>query len=80
MLHLRILVPADLSQNVESLLRREPGVVHALAQLTINVIGLVSAGIGSLWLAQRLSRRRAIAEIQARRRLRYRRADRRDVS
>ena len=28
MLHLRILVPADLSAGVESLLRREPGAVH----------------------------------------------------
>jgi uncharacterized hydrophobic protein (TIGR00271 family) len=47
--------------------------IGALAQLSINVVGLVSAGIGSLWLAHRLSRRRAIAEIQARRRRRTRR-------
>jgi uncharacterized membrane protein len=47
--------------------------IGALAQLSINVVGLVSAGIGSLWLAHRLSRRRAIAEIQARRRERTRR-------
>jgi len=45
--------------------------IGALAQLSINVIGLVSAGVGSLWLAQRFSRRRAIAEIQARRRQRW---------
>jgi uncharacterized hydrophobic protein (TIGR00271 family) len=44
--------------------------IGAFAQLSINVIGLVSAGLASLWLSQRLSRARAIAEIQARRRRR----------
>lgn len=44
----------------------------ALAQLVINVLGLVAAGIASLWLGQRLSRRRAIAEIRQRRRARAR--------
>ena len=39
----------------------------ALGQLTINVIGLILAGVGSLWLGQRLSQCRAIAEIQSRR-------------
>jgi uncharacterized hydrophobic protein (TIGR00271 family) len=44
--------------------------IGAFAQLAINVAGLVSAGLVSLWVSQRLSRRRAVAEIQARRRQR----------
>ncbi len=52
--------------------------IGAAAQLSINVAGLVSAGLVSLWLGQRLSRRRAIAEIQARRRERTHRRSSRD--
>jgi hypothetical protein len=41
--------------------------VGALAQLVINVAGLLTAGVGSLWIGRRLSRRRAIVELRARR-------------
>jgi hypothetical protein len=46
--------------------------IGALAQLLINVSGLVLAGVGSLWIGRRLSRRRAIEELRARRAARRR--------
>jgi hypothetical protein len=42
-------------------------VIGALGQLSINVAGLLAAGVGSLWIGQRLSRRRAIRELRGRR-------------
>jgi predicted kinase len=87
-LHLRVLVPADLSPSVEALLLREPGAVHvsvardAAREPRGDVIeaDVVRAGLGAiisrledLHVPERGStRRRAIAEIQARRRERAR--------
>ncbi len=83
MLHLRILGPAELAPSVQALpaaanvgvalaLGNLDEAYGALAQLLINLAGLVIAGVGSLWIGRRLSRGRAIAEI------RRRRQDRRD--
>lgn len=65
-------IPAVANVGVAFAFGRPDEAIGALAQLTINVLGLVSAGVGSLWLGRRLSRRRAIAELQARRRERMR--------
>ncbi|HEX5148098.1 MAG TPA: DUF389 domain-containing protein [Candidatus Limnocylindrales bacterium] len=63
-------IPAVANIGVALAFANPDEVIGALAQLSINVAGLVSAGLTSLWLGHRLSRRRAIAEIQARRRQR----------
>lgn len=65
-------IPAVANVGVALAFENPSEATGALAQLSINVLGLVSAGVGSLWLGRRLSRRRAIAEIQARRRERVR--------
>jgi uncharacterized hydrophobic protein (TIGR00271 family) len=65
-------IPAVANVGVALAFENPSEAIGALAQLTINLLGLVAAGVGSLWLGQRLSRRRAIAEIQARRRERAR--------
>jgi uncharacterized hydrophobic protein (TIGR00271 family) len=60
-------IPAVANIGVALAFANPDEAIGAAAQLSINVAGLVSAGLASLWLGQRLSRRRAIAEIQARR-------------
>ena len=65
-------IPAVANIGVAVAFANPDEAIGAVAQLAINVAGLVSAGLASLWLGQRLSRRRAIAEIQARRRDRTR--------
>lgn len=65
-------IPAVANIGVAVAFANPDEAIGAVAQLAINVAGLVSAGLASLWLGQRLSRRRAIAEIQARRRERTR--------
>lgn len=42
--------------------------IGALAQLLINLAGMVAAGVVTLWIGRRLSRARAIAELRQRRR------------
>lgn len=61
-------IPAVANVGVALAFENPTEAAGALAQLSINVIGLVAAGVLSLWIGQRLSQRRAIAEIQARRR------------
>jgi uncharacterized hydrophobic protein (TIGR00271 family) len=61
-------IPAVANIGVALAFANPDEAIGAVAQLSINVAGLVSAGLASLWLGQRLSRRRAIAAIQARRR------------
>jgi uncharacterized hydrophobic protein (TIGR00271 family) len=65
-------IPAVANIGVALAFANPDEAIGAFAQLSINVVGLVSAGLASLWLSQRLSTRRAIAEIQARRRRRTR--------
>lgn len=65
-------IPAVANAGVALAFGNPSEAIGAVAQLAINVLGLVSAGVASLWLGRRLSRRRAIAEIQARRRERAR--------
>jgi uncharacterized hydrophobic protein (TIGR00271 family) len=67
-------IPAAANVGVALALGNIDEAIGALAQLLINLTGLVIAGVGSLWLGRRLSRRRAIAEIQQRRRANGRRA------
>jgi uncharacterized hydrophobic protein (TIGR00271 family) len=67
-------IPAAANVGVALALGNIDEAIGALAQLLINLTGLVIAGVGSLWLGRRLSRRRAIAEIQQRRRAHGRRA------
>jgi uncharacterized hydrophobic protein (TIGR00271 family) len=63
-------IPAVANIGVAAAFENPNEAAGALAQLSINVLGLVAAGVTSLWLGQRLSQRRAIAEIQTRRRRR----------
>lgn len=63
-------IPAVANIGVALAFANPDEAIGATAQLAINVAGLVSAGLTSLWFGQRMSRRRAIAEIQARRRRR----------
>ncbi|MEO6208260.1 MAG: DUF389 domain-containing protein [Candidatus Limnocylindrales bacterium] len=65
-------IPAAANVGVALALGNLDEAYGAVAQLLINLAGLVIAGVGSLWIGRRLSRRRAIAEI------RRRRQDRRD--
>jgi uncharacterized hydrophobic protein (TIGR00271 family) len=67
-------IPAAANVGVALALGNVSEAAGALAQLLINLGGLLVAGIGSLVIGRRLSRRRAIAE------LRRRRADRARVS
>jgi uncharacterized hydrophobic protein (TIGR00271 family) len=61
-------IPAVANVGVALALWNTGEAVGAFAQLAINLTGLVIAGVGSLWLGRRLSRRRAIRELQRRRR------------
>lgn len=63
-------IPAVANIGVALAFANPDEAVGAAGQLAINVAGLVSAGLASLWIGQRMSRRRAIAEVQARRRRR----------
>jgi uncharacterized hydrophobic protein (TIGR00271 family) len=60
-------IPAAANVGVALALGNVDEAIGALAQLVINLAGLVIAGVGSLWLGRRLSRRRAIAELRQRR-------------
>ena len=60
-------IPAVANVGVALALGNVAEALGALAQLLINVGGLVIAGVGSLWVGRGLSRRRAIAELRARR-------------
>ena len=60
-------IPAVANVGVAIALGNLDEAAGAFAQLAINVTGLVLAGVGSLWLGRRLSRRRAIAELRRRR-------------
>ena len=60
-------IPAAANVGVAVVLGHGEEALGALAQLVINVLGLVLAGVGSLWLGRRLSRARAIADIRRRR-------------
>lgn len=61
-------IPAAANVGLALALGNVDEAVGALAQLAINLAGLVVAGVTSLWLGRRLSRARAIAELRARRR------------
>jgi uncharacterized hydrophobic protein (TIGR00271 family) len=63
-------IPAVANIGVALAFANPDEAVGAAGQLAINVAGLVSAGLASLWIGQRMSRRRAIAEVQVRRRRR----------
>lgn len=65
-------IPAVANVGVGLALGNLDEAMGALAQLLINVGGLVAAGVGSLWIGRRLSRRRAIAELRGRRAARRR--------
>jgi uncharacterized hydrophobic protein (TIGR00271 family) len=65
-------IPAVANAGVALALGNVDEAVGALAQLLINVAGLLAAGVGSLWIGRRLSRRRAIAELRGRRAARRR--------
>jgi uncharacterized hydrophobic protein (TIGR00271 family) len=65
-------IPAVANVGVALALGNVDEAVGALAQLLINVAGLLAAGVGSLWIGRRLSRRRAIAELRGRRAARRR--------
>ena len=60
-------IPAVANVGVALALGNVQEAIGAFAQLLINVSGLVIAGVGSLWVGRRLSRRRAIAELRSRR-------------
>lgn len=60
-------IPAAANVGVALALGNVGEAVGALAQLVINLDGLVVAGVGSLWIGRRLSRARAIAELRRRR-------------
>ena len=60
-------IPAAANVGVALALGNIDEAIGAMAQLGINLTGLVIAGVGSLWLGRRLSRRRAIAELRGRR-------------
>jgi uncharacterized hydrophobic protein (TIGR00271 family) len=68
-------IPAAANVGVALALGNLDEAAGALAQLVINLSGLVIAGVGSLWLGRRLSRARAIGEIQRRRAERRRHRD-----
>jgi uncharacterized hydrophobic protein (TIGR00271 family) len=60
-------IPAVANVGVALALGNIDEAVGALGQLVINVAGLLAAGISSLWIGRRLSRRRAIQELRSRR-------------
>jgi uncharacterized membrane protein len=60
-------IPAVANVGVALALGNVDEALGALGQLLINVAGLLVAGVGSLWLGRRQSRRRAILELRGRR-------------
>ena len=60
-------IPASANVGVALALGNVDEAIGAFAQLAINVLGLVIAGVASLWIGRRLSRRRAIEELRKRR-------------
>jgi uncharacterized hydrophobic protein (TIGR00271 family) len=66
-------IPAVANVGVALALGNIDEAIGALAQLLINLAGLLAAGVGSLWVGRRLSRRRAIQELRGRRAARRRR-------
>jgi uncharacterized hydrophobic protein (TIGR00271 family) len=60
-------IPAVANVGVALALGNVEEAIGALGQLLINLAGLLAAGVGSLWIGRRLSRRRAIREIRGRR-------------
>jgi uncharacterized hydrophobic protein (TIGR00271 family) len=60
-------IPAVANVGVALALGNVDEAAGALAQLLINLAGLLAAGVASLWLGRRLSRRRAIVELRGRR-------------
>jgi uncharacterized hydrophobic protein (TIGR00271 family) len=65
-------IPAVANVGVALALGNVDEAMGALAQLLLNVAGLLAAGVGSLWVGRRLSRRRAILELRGRRAARRR--------
>jgi uncharacterized hydrophobic protein (TIGR00271 family) len=65
-------IPAVANVGVALALGNVTEAAGALGQLLINVAGLLAAGVGSLWIGRRLSRRRAIQELRGRRAARLR--------
>lgn len=65
-------IPAVANVGVALALGNIDEAVGALGQLLINMAGLLVAGVGSLWIGLRLSRRRAIEELRGRRAARRR--------
>lgn len=65
-------IPAVANVGVALALGNLDEALGALAQLLINVAGLVVAGVASLWIGRRLSRRRAIEDLRTRRAARRR--------
>jgi uncharacterized hydrophobic protein (TIGR00271 family) len=60
-------IPAVANVGVALALGNVDEAIGALGQLLINVAGLLTAGVVSLWIGTRLSRRRAIRELRGRR-------------
>lgn len=60
-------IPAVANVGVALALGNVDEALGALGQLLINFAGLLVAGVGSLWLGRRQSRRRAIQELRGRR-------------
>jgi uncharacterized hydrophobic protein (TIGR00271 family) len=60
-------IPAVANVGVALALGNVDEAIGALGQLLINVAGMLAAGVGSLWIGRRLSRRRAIRELRGRR-------------
>jgi uncharacterized hydrophobic protein (TIGR00271 family) len=67
-------IPAVANVGVALALGNVDEAIGALGQLLINLAGLLAAGVGSLWIGRRLSRRRAIRELRGRRATRRGRA------
>lgn len=68
-------IPAAANIGVALALGNLGEAIGAFNQLVINLAGLVIAGVGSLWLGRRLSRARAIADLERRRAQRRRDRD-----
>jgi uncharacterized hydrophobic protein (TIGR00271 family) len=65
-------IPAVANVGVALALGNVDEAIGALGQLLINLAGLLAAGVGSLWIGRRLSRRRAIRDLYGRRAARKR--------
>ena len=60
-------IPAAANVGLALVLGNLDEAIGAAAQLVINVLGLIAAGVGSLWVGRRLSRARAIEDLRRRR-------------